>query len=70
MEGISGVDRDEFIRLINLTSATGADKHSAQNLIQKYIDPTAQYCMNCPPSVGAMFRRLKGWWSEIGKDKI
>lgn len=63
-------DRAEFIRLIDLVSATGVDKQSAQNLIRKYIDPTAQYCMNCPPSVQAMFRRLKGWWSEIGKDKI
>lgn len=61
---INEVDKIEFERLYNLTSATALDKHSAQSLIQRYMDPGAKYCMTCDPSVRAMFRRLKLWWDE------
>lgn len=62
-------DKKEFERLYNLTSAKMLDKHLAQDLIQRYIDPGAKYCMTCDPSIRAMFRRLKMWWQE-NKDKV
>jgi len=62
------LDKLEFERLCNLTEANAIDKHSAQDLIQRYMDPGAKYCMSCDPSVRAMFRRLKAWWFE-NKDK-
>lgn len=62
-------DKKEFERLYNLTSAKMLDKHLAQDLIQRYIDPGAKYCMTCDPSIRAMFRRLKIWWEE-NKDKV
>lgn len=63
------IDRKEFERLNTLTSAKMVDKHIAQDLIQKYIDPGAKYCMTCDPSIRAMFRRLKAWWLE-NADKV
>jgi hypothetical protein len=62
-------DKKEFERLYNLTTAKMLDKHLAQDLIQRYIDPGAKYCMTCDPSIRAMFRRLKMWWEE-NKDKV
>lgn len=63
------LDKLEFQRLYDLTTAKMLDKHSAQDLIQRYIDPGAKYCMTCDPSIRAMFRRLKVWWGE-NKDKV
>lgn len=63
------VDKIEFQRIYDLTVAKMQDKHSAQDLIQKYIDAGAKYCMTCDPSIRAMFRRLKGWWDE-NRDKV
>lgn len=63
------VDKIEFQRLYDLTTAKMLDKHLAQDLIQRYIDPGAKYCMTCDPSIRAMFRRLKGWWDE-NKSKV
>jgi hypothetical protein len=63
------IDRKEFERLNTLTSAKMVDKHIAQDLIQKYIDPGAKYCMTCDPAVQSMFRRLKAWWLE-NADKV
>jgi hypothetical protein len=62
-------DKKEFERLYNLSTAKMLDKHLAQDLIQRYIDPGAKYCMTCDPSIRAMFRRLKMWWEE-NKDKV
>jgi hypothetical protein len=63
------VDKIEFQRIYDLTVAKMQDKHSAQDLIQKYIDAGAKYCMTCDPAIRAMFRRLKAWWDE-NKDKV
>jgi len=62
-------DKLEIERLYSLKSFNGLDKHSAQDLIQRYIDPGAKYCMSCDGSVRAMFNRLRRWWDET-KDKV
>lgn len=64
---ISEEDKLEFERLYSLQSFKPVDKHSAQSLIQRYIDPGAKYCMSCDGSVRAMFKRLRLWWDESKK---
>lgn len=61
------IDRDEIERLLSLKTADMRDKHSAEDLIRKYINPGAHYCMTCDPSVRQMFRVLRNWWNEQNK---
>lgn len=66
---MSNEDKLEIIRLLNLTSVNGVDKHSAQDLIQRYINPGAKYCMSCDGSVRAMFNQLRNWW-QLNKNNM
>jgi hypothetical protein len=62
-------DKKEFERLYKLTTADMVDKMSAYDLMKRYVDKDAIFCLTCDPSVSAMFKRLKGWF-EINKDNI
>ena len=65
---MSNEDKNEIIRLCSLTGKVSMlDKSSAQDLIQRYINPGAKYCMTCDSSVRAMFNQLKNWWL-VNKD--
>jgi len=61
-------DKDEIERLLSLKIATFPDKSSAQEMIRKYINPGAHYCMTCDPAIRQMFSVLRGWWSKQNKD--
>ena len=56
----------EIQRLYKLTKADMVDKHSAQRLIQEYIDAGAKYCMTCDPAIRQMFKRLREWAEANG----
>lgn len=67
---MSEEDKLEIIRLVELKSFNPHDKHSAQDIIQRYIDAGAKYCMSCDGAVRSMFRRLRSWWEEKGGEYV
>jgi len=64
---ISKEDKIEIERLLTLKVAAMPDKHSAQEMIRRYIDNGAKYCMTCDPAIVSMFKRLRNWF-EVNKD--
>lgn len=64
---MSEEDKNEIIRLLSLKKVQMLDKHSAQDIIQRHINPGAKYCMTCDGSVRAMFNQLRNWFEN--KDK-
>jgi hypothetical protein len=60
-------DKIEIVRLLELKTASMVDKHSAQEMVRRYIDNGAKYCLSCDPSIRAMFKRLRNWY-EANKD--
>jgi hypothetical protein len=66
---ITEVDRLEFERLSQLKTADMRDKHSAQELSRRYINPGEHICMHCDPQVQKLFKKIKTWW-QSNKDRI
>lgn len=62
-------DKKEFERLYKLKAADMKDKNSALDLVRRYIDPGAAYCLHCDPAIRSMFNRLKMWY-DTNKDNI
>jgi hypothetical protein len=61
------LEKDEIERLLSVSVADVTDKHSAQSIIQKYIQPGYKCCMTCDPQIRLMFRKLRGWWDAQNK---
>jgi hypothetical protein len=51
----------EIKRLCQIRVADMRDKTSALDMIRKYINEGANYCMTCDPQVRDMFLTLKKW---------
>lgn len=58
------LEKEQIERLINLNVADMVDKQLCQEIVRKYIDKGARYCLVCDPQIRLMFKRLKLWWSR------
>ena len=67
---ITKQDKLEIERLLALKTASMVDKHSAQEMVRRYMDNGAKYCMTCDPSIQAMFKRLRHWYNLNKDNKI
>lgn len=54
-------------KILELNSLDMGQKNELLRLVRTYIDEGANMCMTCDPQVVAMWRRLKGWFSEYKK---
>ena len=59
------LDRKEIERILSLKTATAHDKNQMLYLVKKYIDGNANYCLQCPGAVSALFNRLKKWYHKL-----
>lgn len=58
---IEPIDFLEIKRLLTLKKVDMGDKTNCQNLIRKYINEGASYCLTCDPAVRQMFLTLRTW---------
>lgn len=56
----------EIQRLSTLKKVDMFDKESCLQIIRKYINEGASYCLTCDPAVRAMFVTLKEWAANRG----